>query len=45
MKLKEYIEKQNETSYFSGLLERYYLAREFIYSFNDGYHEKKEKTL
>lgn len=45
MKLKEYIEKQNETSYFSGLLERYYLAQEFIYSFNDEYREKNGKNF
>lgn len=45
MKLKEYIEKQNETSYFSGLLERYYLAQEFIYSFNDEYREKNGKNV
>ena len=45
MKLKEYIEKQNETSYFSGLLERYCLAQEFIYSFNDGYREKNRKNI
>ena len=45
MKLKEYIEKQNETSYFSGLLERYYLAQEFICSFHDGYREKNGKNI
>lgn len=45
MKLKEYIEKQNNASYFSGLLERYYLAQEFIYSFNDGYREKNGKNI
>lgn len=45
MKLKEYIEKQNETSYFSGLLERYYLAQEFVYSFNDEYCGNNGKNI
>ena len=40
MKLREYIEKQFAKSLFSGLLERYDLATEFICSFNDAYGQK-----
>ena len=40
MKLREYIEKQFAKSLFSGLVERYNLATEFICSFNDAYGEK-----
>lgn len=41
MKLKEYIENQLQESYYSGLLERYHLAIEFMRSFNDEYSLNK----
>ena len=47
MKLKEYIEQQIKTDYFSGLLERYRLANTFMGSFREQYcapNSKNEKA-
>ena len=44
MKLKEYIEQQIKTDYFSGLLERYRLANTFMGSFREQYCAQNSKN-